>query len=85
MNISAHSHSGLVIFHVTLHTVPTSSVLWRLPELNEVATSVANAVRGQMYCCQVRRCIRPRVIDIELVGVFSISIQNNRPEPFVFM
>lgn len=50
VNVSAHSTEktcsfGPVISHVTLHTF-TTSVLWRLPKLNEVAASFENAVLG---------------------------------------
>lgn len=46
MHMAAHCHSGSVIFHITLHTFPTSSVLGRLPKLSEVASSFANAILG---------------------------------------
>lgn len=46
MHIAEHCHFGPVIFHITLHAFPTSSLLGRLPKLSEVASSFADAVLG---------------------------------------
>lgn len=46
MHIAAHCHSDPVIFYITLHAFPTSSVLGRLPKLSKVVSSFANAVLG---------------------------------------